>query len=119
MEDCSRLLADAVKSARRDLGYTQEILAERAGVGDRTIINIEGGKRDTLFSSVFAVIRALGIDPAPVFFPEKQEDCPYLERLRILIDSCDEQEAKDMLEIIPGILKVLRSKKGTDLSELS
>jgi transcriptional regulator with XRE-family HTH domain len=54
-------LADVVVSRRCDLGMTQAELAEKAGVAERTVQNIEAGKRP-LPLTLAAVARALGME---------------------------------------------------------
>lgn len=58
-----RALADFVVSRRCDLGMTQAEFAVKAGVGERTVQNIEYGKRP-LPLTFAAVARAFGMTSA-------------------------------------------------------
>lgn len=53
-------VADAVRGARRDRGWTQVVLAERAGVSRPTVARIEGGRLVALLS-LAKVAMALGL----------------------------------------------------------
>lgn len=61
--DEGRALADFVVSRRCDLGMTQAEFAAKAGVGERTVQNIEYGKRLASLT-LAAVARALGMTSA-------------------------------------------------------
>lgn len=58
-----RALADFVVSRRCDLGMTQAEFAVKAGLGERTVQNIEYGKRPASLT-LAAVARALGMTSA-------------------------------------------------------
>jgi transcriptional regulator with XRE-family HTH domain len=59
----ARALADFVVSRRCDLGMTQAEFAVKAGVGERTVQNIEYGKRPQPLT-LAAVARAFGMTSA-------------------------------------------------------
>lgn len=44
MQDMKQALADAVRTARTELGLSQEKLAENLGLDTRTILIIEAGR---------------------------------------------------------------------------
>jgi transcriptional regulator with XRE-family HTH domain len=58
-----RTLATVVVDRRSDLGLTQAELALRAGVVERTVQNIEAGKRPQPLT-LAAIARALGMETA-------------------------------------------------------
>ena len=62
MLDHSQRLADAVKNARLELGLTQEEAADKCDTDVRTIINMEMGRGNPKFKTLFKVVRALKID---------------------------------------------------------
>ena len=59
----ARTLAAVVVDRRSDLGMTQAELALKAGVGERTIQNVEAGKRPQPLT-LAAIARALGMETA-------------------------------------------------------
>jgi transcriptional regulator with XRE-family HTH domain len=54
-------LPERLKAARERAGYTQEVLAVRAGIGTRTLARIESGE-DVRYSTLVALANALGVD---------------------------------------------------------
>lgn len=55
-------LANAVRSARRELGISQDVLAATAGVGARFVVELEAGKRTVQLDKVLCVLDVLGIE---------------------------------------------------------
>jgi transcriptional regulator with XRE-family HTH domain len=53
--------AEAVETWRKLRGLTQAQLADRAGVGRRTIIRLEGGDGGVTVENLLRVLRALGL----------------------------------------------------------
>lgn len=53
--------AEAVEAWRKLRGLTQAQLADRAGVGRRTIIRLEGGDGGVTVENLLRVLRALGL----------------------------------------------------------
>jgi len=56
-------LGEAVLVARKAAGLTQAALAQRAGVGDKFLYNLERGKGTLRVDKVMAVLSALGLMP--------------------------------------------------------
>ncbi|MGQ0544020.1 MAG: helix-turn-helix domain-containing protein [Betaproteobacteria bacterium] len=56
-------LGEAVLVARKAAGLTQAQLAQRAGVGDKFLYNLERGKGTLRVDKVMAVLAALGLMP--------------------------------------------------------
>lgn len=59
-------LAVVIQTARRERGWTQQILAEHAGVGRRLIIDLEAGHPRAEIGKVLRVLKVLGIEPLAV-----------------------------------------------------
>ncbi len=59
-------LADFVKEKRKKLGLTQELLAERAGVGLRFVRELEQGKKSLQMDKVNQVLFLFGYELGPV-----------------------------------------------------
>lgn len=55
-------LANAVRSARRELGISQDVLAATAGVGARFVVELEAGKQTVQLDKVLCVLDVLGIE---------------------------------------------------------
>lgn len=59
-------LADVVQAARHERGWTQQVLAEHAGVGRRFIVDLEAGHPRAEVGKVLHVLKVLGIEPLAV-----------------------------------------------------
>lgn len=111
MEEINRILGDSIKQARERLNKTQSQVSDESGVNNQTILKIENYKGNPNFDTLFPLIRALNIDPREIFYPEFQKDFPELRQLRMLIESCDKEEATALLSVVQSVLTVLRSKR--------
>lgn len=58
----TKQLANAVRSARRELGISQDVLAATAGVGARFVVELEAGKQTVQLDKVLCVLDVLGIE---------------------------------------------------------
>lgn len=54
-------LAALVRGRRRELGWTQDVLAERSGASLRWIVALEAGKASARTGMVLSVLSALGL----------------------------------------------------------
>lgn len=70
MDDLRKRFGRLVTAHRRRLGYTQEQLAERAGVSVDTISKIEVGATGARFPMIERIASALQVDPAELFSSE-------------------------------------------------
>ena len=62
IEDYKKNLAEVVRRYRRYFDLSQVALAERAGVSEKTIVNIETGNYKSLtLTTIQAVTKALGV----------------------------------------------------------
>jgi HTH-type transcriptional regulator / antitoxin HipB len=71
-------LGNAVRRARRKLGFSQIELGDRAGLRQATISDIEAGKTGARLDSILKVLAILGlelrIDPRSIGAPEDLEE---------------------------------------------
>jgi y4mF family transcriptional regulator len=76
-------LGAAIRTRRRERGWTQAELAQAANVSRRFVGELEAGDRaGAELSRVFAVLRALGASLALVDVPESNFDAALMEVLR-------------------------------------
>jgi DNA-binding XRE family transcriptional regulator len=108
-------LGDAVKSARIELGLTQNEVADKIDVDVRTVLNIENYKGNPKMEVLFPLIRALKIDPREIFYPELQKENPAIRQLRLTVEECNEQEASALNSVFKSVLSVLRAKTTTKI----
>jgi transcriptional regulator with XRE-family HTH domain len=64
-----KTIALEVRSSRKAQGLTQSEVAERAGLGVRTVRNLEAGK-PVQPGTLGLVLRALGVEPTVPQFPD-------------------------------------------------
>lgn len=62
-----KALGAQVRKLRIDGGFTQEQLADEAGVSENTIVTLESGKLNTTVATCFEIAKALGVPPKELF----------------------------------------------------
>lgn len=76
-EDASDQLRKRLRELRRDAGWTQEQLAEKAGLNYKHYQEIErGGKREVRLSTLECLARAFGINIAGLFTENRFAETP-------------------------------------------
>jgi len=83
-----------IKSARKSKGLTQEVLAEKIGIGLRHIVSIENEGAFPSFDVLYKIIRELHIPADSIFYPEKTIKDPLLEEIVCMLHDCDERSKK-------------------------
>lgn len=106
----ARPMGNALLQARDKSGFTQGQVAERAGVDPRTILNIENGNRNPTMEKLYPLVRFYGIDPKAFFHPEQQSESSVRVNLRLLLETCTEQEAGLLIPIVRAVLDALWAK---------
>ncbi len=115
MLEYSLQLGKAVRSARAKTTLTQAQVAEKAGVDNRTVLNIENNKGNPKLNILYALIRTLKIDPTGIFYPEIYRVSPAISHLRVLIEECSEEEAAALIPVLESVLKALRDNKAKSI----
>ena len=103
MPEYSRPLGDAVRQARIRLKLTQNEVADSIDVDSRTVLNVENYKGNPKMEVLYQLVRVL----REIFSPEILRDSPSLHQLRILIDSCREQDAVALIPMVWAVLSAL------------
>lgn len=111
-------LAEATKQARATAGFTQDQVSARTGIDKRTVLNMENGNGNPTMEKLYPVVRLYGMDPRPIFFPEKKLKDPARENLRLLLETCTEKEAAALTPILRVLLDVIRSKDSIECQEV-
>lgn len=117
MSEYSRPLGDTVKKARKKMGLTQNQVASIIGADERTIMNIETYKANTTMEVLYPLIRTLHIDARDIFNPEIRKDAPSHYQLRVLIDSCSEEETETLISVCEAVLSGLRAQNSIKIEE--
>ena len=108
MQEPNATLAAWSRTTRTEVGLTQVLLAEKAGIESRTIIKIESGQGNPTFSTLYPMIRVLHKSADTLFFPEQHLHSPEKERLAFVVAGCSEHEARVLLSICENVLQTLR-----------
>ncbi len=109
MHDKYEVLSNTIKEAREKFGMTQKDVAEKANVDSRTVLNMENKHGEPKFEVLYSVVRALHIDPRDLFYPELKRDTPAMDRLRIMLKDCPDDEIAQLIPVIGAVLTVMRS----------
>ncbi len=112
MPEFSRPLGDAVKRARWRLNLTQSEVADAIGLDSRTILNIENYKGNPKMEVLYPLVRYLRIDAREIFNSEFERDSSYIKELRLMIESCSEEEAKALMPVLKELIVLIREKEG-------
>lgn len=67
-----RLFAANLRRLRIATGFSQEALAERAGLHRTYVSSIERGERNLSLENIFRLAEALAVDPRDLLAPEKK-----------------------------------------------
>ena len=73
-------------------------------------MNIENGRGNPKLEVLYPLVRVLKIDARLIFNPEMMDESPDLNRLRMLVDTCTEEEAATLFQVVESVLRALRSK---------
>lgn len=109
MSDLSHMLGDVFKAAREKTGLSQSQVGHAAGVGSRTVLNIENYRGNPIFSNLYPLVRFYKLDPRILFYPELQQESPAISHLRTLINNCTEEEAAAIYPVVESAINMLRN----------
>lgn len=110
MPDFVQSLGDCIKRARIAKRMTQVQVADRIGVDQRTIINIENYRGNPKLEVLFSLVRELDIDPWEIFYPEQNSGAKAMRQLHIMLLDCTEEEIESLLPICRAALEVIKAK---------
>ena len=111
MSDCPKALGNCIYRNRKRLNMTQAALAESTGVTEQTIRKIEHGEGNPQLDVLFALVKALQIDPTEIFYPSDTSEAPARKQLEILLSDCTDDQIASLMPIVRGALEVVKGKK--------
>ena len=98
-----------IRAARKKMGFTQEQLAEAAGVGTTHISHIETGTGKASLSVLLGIINALDCSADELLCMEVRQARPlHYEWLEELLDDCSQQELKVIRDMILALKDSMR-----------
>ena len=113
MSDYAKYLGESIYRNRRSQKLTQAELAEKTGVTEQTIRKIEHGDGNPQFEVVCALVTALMIDPAEIFYPQADTDDPARKQLEILLADCSDEQIHGLLPIVEASLEIVKGRSLT------
>ena len=102
-----------IRELRRERGFTQEELCERAGISIDAISRIEGGSRVPTLDTIDSIAKALAVSPLAFFdqldpVPEaKQADA--VRRIVALLDGRQEPVLRLAEDVVAAIVRAHRA----------
>lgn len=113
-------LGIVVRKARKNRKLTQQQLADCLGMSLRSIIDVENGRSNLKFDSLYELVRFLHIPGKYIFYHQEHpisESITHSEAIRKRLIAQIEECSEDELSLIDGIctatLSVYRSSKFT------
>ena len=106
MHDYVKNLAKVVRAAREEAHLSQAALAEQIGCDERTILNIENDRGKVLCQ----IIAYLHIPADQIFHPATATDGLKKQKLLLMLQECNEQEAAEILPAIEYLLALIHKR---------
>ena len=110
MHDYVKNLAKVVRAAREEAHLCQAALAEQIGCDERTILNIENDRGNPKFEVLCQIIAYLHIPADLIFHPDTATDGVKKQKLLLMLQECDEQEAAEILPAIEYLLTLIHKR---------
>lgn len=105
MFDLQKTLAKNLKQKRKLLGYSQEKLAEVAGVQRNTVSYIENAsKMNISYDTIHKLCECLNVSPVELFMPEiPQNQNDKLYKIYMMLSSFDDEKLNYVFKFINSI----------------
>lgn len=103
-------LGGRLRKARRERGFTQEQLSDRAGISVRHIAKIEQGTINPSFEVLSALIAALGTSFEVVLCPADTPDEADLQELVSLYRACPPRGRRVVLAAVRAMARELTAE---------
>lgn len=102
-------LGKYIQDARDAQGLTQEKVGEIIGRTGKSVSNIECGKTNPKFDTIYSIFRTLNVDVNGLFYGGHSVDSTTSKELQRLLESCTERELEMVLDISRTVLSHTRS----------
>lgn len=89
---------------------SQAALAEQIGCDERKILNIENDRGNPKFEVLCQIIAYLHIPADRIFHPDTATDGLKKQKLLLMLQECDEQEAAEILPAIEYLLALIHKR---------
>ena len=124
MHYAKKNLGAVVRKARKSRNLTQQQLADHLGMSLRSIIDVENGRSNLKFDTLFALVRFLCIPGKDIFYPQENTgintestSTEIRQRLHDQIEECSDCELLLLDGICASALSVFRAQSFTIASD--
>lgn len=101
MQTLKEKLGARIKARRKELGLSQEELAESINMDTPNLSNIERGKRFMTAETLEKIAQALATTERELFdFSEHEPQKYYRNDIEKLLDKCEKEDLKFIFEVI-------------------
>ena len=109
MEIDEKDIGRRVRTARRDLGLTQEKFAELIGVSPTHISHIETASKKASLASLVSIANAVGISIDEILYGNQTAyKTDYQLDIVLLINDCTPSERRYLYLLITSVIRILR-----------
>ncbi|MHB9124992.1 MAG: helix-turn-helix transcriptional regulator [Armatimonadota bacterium] len=104
-------MASNVKRRRKELGLSQEALADLAGISRNSIAYIETRSENPSLNVMARIARALGMSVPELLTSSKGQSLKSAEQIAILVDNLNEDDTEYVMKAITDLVRHLRKKE--------
>ncbi|MCM3430739.1 helix-turn-helix domain-containing protein [Brevibacillus invocatus] len=112
MSEFLKNVGDRIRTIRKHRGLTQESLAEKTGLQNTYISDVERGDRNISLETLEKIVQALEVEAVDVFQFSQQSDKKQqmIQTLKELLSTKNTQEIKAIIKIVNEIFSSFGSK---------
>jgi DNA-binding XRE family transcriptional regulator len=103
-------LGGVIKAARLGMKMTREKFAELVDINPRYLMSIENEGKKPSYSTLYKIVRALGVRTDAIFYPENAGEETTAGRVARLLPQCGESEIKAVAALVETLL-IEKSKR--------
>lgn len=100
-----------IRSLRKERGMSQERLAEKSGLHNTYIGQIERGEKNPSLESIEKLSKGLDISVAELFetFAEKPQSTSAIKKLNEMIEKLPPKTIENLVKMVADLIKILRN----------
>lgn len=102
-----RDIGERIRKHRKELGYTQAVLAEKVDLSTEYICEIETGRKNASLFALISISDVIGISIEELLFGEYTENAT-IRAMAIILKDCSEYERKVLRDNMKSLKLILR-----------
>lgn len=106
--DDKKFIGDVIKKARKEANLKQSVLAEKIGMTDKNLGNIENGKQYPQLNNFFRLLEVLNLSVNDFGVKTRTSQNDIREKLLYEIYVSSEKELQIYLEILNSLKKLVK-----------